>query len=186
MNTHVAVSSPPGRTSALVRRMGANSFDAFLLVAVWVAAAAPIAIAFAVAHKLQSPALQILLGAYFPLVGFAYFGRAWVRSGQTFGMRAWRLSLRAARGRLSVTRAAVRYVLALAWWGALIEGFALAFQGDYRIATLPLALFGTAYLWIFFDPEAQALHDRLSGTRVLFIPKSPGAGEKPRADQGES
>ena len=186
MNTDEAVSSPPGRTGALVRRMGANSFDAFLLLALWVAAAAPIAIVFAIANALQSSALQIVLRIYLPFVGFAYFGRAWMKSGQTFGMRAWRLRLRAAHGHLSVARAGVRYVLALLWWASLVEGFALAFVGRYHMAAFALALFGAAYFWIFFDPEAQALHDRLSGTRVLFIPKSPGTGEKTHADQGQS
>ncbi len=168
-----------------MRRMGANSYDAMLVVALWVAAAAPFAIGFAIAGRLQSPALQMLLRVYLPFVGFAYFGRAWVRSGQTFGMRAWHLGVRAARGRLTVARAAVRYLLALLWWASLIEGFALAFQGRYHVAALALAVFGTAYFWIFLDPEAQALHDRLSGTRVLFIPKSPGTGDKPGADQGQ-
>ena len=166
--------------------MGANSFDAFLVFALWVAAAAPIAIVFAIANELQSSALQIVLRIYLPLVGFAYFGRAWIKSGQTSGMRACRLKVRAAHGHLSVARAVLRYVLALAWWVALIEGLALAFEGYYRMAAFALALFGAPYFWIFFDPEAQTLHDRLSGTRVVFIPKSPGAGEKSHAYQGQS
>ncbi len=166
--------------------MGANAFDAFLLFALWVGAAAPIAIVFAIAHELQSSALQIVLRIYLPLVGFVYFGRAWIKSGQTSGMRALRLKVRAASGPLSLARAVARYALALLWWAALIEGLASAFEGHYRMAAFAVTLFGAAYFWIFFDPEAQALHDRLSGTRVVFIPKSPGAGQKPRADQGQS
>ncbi len=183
MNTAEATGSPPGRASALLRRLAANTYDALLLFALWVAAAAPLAIAFAIAHDSQSPLLQDILRGYLPVVGFIYFSRAWLKTGQTQGMRAWGLAVRGVRGRLSITRALGRYVLAVAWWVALIEGLTLSFHGDYLGATALLALFGAAYFWIFLDPESQCLHDRLSGTRVLFVPKLARARQKPQADQ---
>ncbi len=186
MNTTAAIGSRPGRASAFLRRMGANAFDAILLFAVWLLAAAPLAIAFAVAHRLDSPALQMVLRGYLPLVGFAYFGRAWIKNGQTFGMRAWRLTVRAAHGRLGIARALARYALALVWWVSLGEGLMLAFRGHELAAALPLAVFAAGYFWIFLDPEAQSLHDRLSGTRVLFTPKSAGARQEPQTHEAKA
>ncbi len=183
MNTAEIVGSPPGRTSALLRRLAANTYDALLLFALWVVAAAPVAIAFALAHDSQSPLLQDILRGYLPVVAFIYFSRAWLKSGQTQGMRAWGLAVHGARGRLGVGRALARYILALLWWVALVEGLTLSFRGDYLAATALLALFGSAYFWIFIDPESQCLHDRLSGTRVLFVPKSARARQKPRTSE---
>ena len=186
MNTAEATGSPPGRTGALLRRLAANTYDALLLFALWVAAAAPLAIVFAIAHHSQSPLLQEILRGYLPLVGLVYFSRAWLKTGQTPGMRAWGLAVRVPHGRLGIGRALLRYVLALLWWVSLIEGLTLSFQGHYLPATILLALFGSAYFWIFLDPESQCLHDRLSGTRVLFVPRSPRARQKPQADEAQA
>ncbi|MHB8252571.1 MAG: RDD family protein [Acidiferrobacter sp.] len=184
MNTpEIASSQTPGRSGAFFRRMGANAYDAVLLFALWILAAAPFSIYFAaVLHDWASPLLQNILHAYLPIVGFAYFSYAWTRSGQTFGMQAWRLKVTVVNGSMSLGRALLRYMLALVWFVALVWGFILLLHGRYTLALVPFALFGIAYLWIFFDPEAQALHDRLAGTRVLFVPKSTHARQKPSAE----
>jgi len=36
------------------------------------------------------------------------------------------------------------------------------------VSLLPL---GLGFLWILFDPEKRAWHDRLSRTRVVVLPK---------------
>jgi len=36
------------------------------------------------------------------------------------------------------------------------------------VSWLPL---GLGYLWILVDPQRRAWHDRLSGTRVVVLPK---------------
>lgn len=184
MNTQeIASSETPGRNGAFFRRMGANAYDAVLLFTLWILAAAPFAIYFVVVlHDPESALLQNILHVYLPVVGFAYFGYAWTRTGQTFGMQAWRLKVVAAHGPMGLGRALLRYLLALAWFAALIGGFILLLRERYLLALIPFALFGTAYLWIFFDPEAQALHDRMAGTRVLFVPKSAHARQKPSAE----
>lgn len=163
--------------------MGANTYDAVLLFTLWILAAAPFAVYFTVIlHEPASPLLQTILHISLPLVGFAYFAWGWTRGGQTFGMQAWRLKIRATRGPVGLGRALLRYLLALTWLAALVAGFMLLLNAHYLVALIPFAVFGTAYLWIFFDPEAQALHDRLSGTRILFLPKSANARQKPETD----
>jgi len=80
-----------------------------------------------------------------------YYLINWMRSGQTLGMRAWRLRAVDDSGRaLKLTPAMLRLA-----WGAL--------------AWAPAAL---GVLWLYFDPEHLALHDRLSRTRVV---RSSGA-----------
>ncbi|HUW98276.1 MAG TPA: RDD family protein [Acidiferrobacter sp.] len=188
MNTQkIASSKTPGRNGAFFRRMGANAYDAILLFTLWILASAPFAIYFVVVlHDPASALLQNILHVYLPIVGFAYFGYAWIKKGQTFGMQAWRLKIFAADGHLGIGRAFLRYVLALIWFGALIEGFMLLFHDHYLLAIGPFALFAVAYLWIFFDPDAQALHDRLVGTRVLFLPKLAHARQEPGAEANQA
>ena len=71
----------------------------------------------------------------------AYFLTSWLRGGQTLAMKAWRLRL------VDVTprKALVRLVLA-----ALL---------------LPVSI-----VWALFDRDGQFLHDRLAGTRLIYVP----------------
>jgi len=81
----------------------------------------------------------------------AYYVLNWTRSGQTLGMRAWRLRTLTDSGkRLQVGQAVVRFCWGLAAW-------------------LP---FGLGVLWLYADPEHLALHDRLSRTRVVVLARS--------------
>ena len=77
-----------------------------------------------------------------------YFVWLWRRDGQTLAMKTWRLKLESAitGDRLSLTQALLRY--ALSWFSLLF--------------------FGAGILWAIFDRDRQFLHDRLSGTRIVF------------------
>ena len=85
------------------------------------------------------------------LVIGGYYLINWLRSGQTLGMRAWRLRVVTDSGEpLAFKAAALRLVVgALAW--------------------APAAL---GVLWLYFDPDHLALHDRLSKTRVVHLARS--------------
>lgn len=132
--------------------MAAMFYDSLLLFAVLFAATAillPLTGGVAVtpdSHWYQA----YLLG-----VGALYFGWFWVHGGQTLGMRAWRLRLRAAAGGPAGWRGAlVRYAAALLSW-------------------LPL---GAGFLWALFDRDRRAWHDRLSGTVLEVVERRrPGA-----------
>jgi uncharacterized RDD family membrane protein YckC len=85
----------------------------------------------------------------------AYCVLNWTRSGQTLGMRAWRLYAVSATGRrLGLARAAWRFLWALAAW-------------------TPAAL---GVLWLYADTERLALQDRLSRTRVIHVPRAALSG----------
>ena len=79
-----------------------------------------------------------------------YFVWYWSRHGQTLAMQTWRLKLVAADSgqRLPARRALLRFALA---WPSLL-------------------CFGVGYLWVFFDPERQFLHDRFAGSRIVRMP----------------
>ena len=81
------------------------------------------------------------------LVG-GYYVLNWTHSGQTLGMRAWRLRAVSDSGH------------ALGPAPALLR-FACGF-----LAWTPAAL---GVLWLYLDSEHLALHDRLSKTRVLYL-----------------
>jgi uncharacterized RDD family membrane protein YckC len=71
----------------------------------------------------------------------AYYLFCWLRGGQTLAMKAWRIRL------VDVTagKAIARLLLA-----ALL---------------LPISI-----VWAVFDRDRQFLHDRLAGTRLIYVP----------------
>jgi uncharacterized RDD family membrane protein YckC len=91
----------------------------------------------------------------------AYYVLNWTRSGQTLGMRAWRLRTLTDSGqRLQVGQAVVRFCWGLAAW-------------------LP---FGLGVLWLYADPEHLALHDRLSRTRVVVLARSRDRNQRTESE----
>ena len=81
----------------------------------------------------------------------AYYVLNWIRSGQTLGMRAWRLrAVSEAGARLNATSALLRFLCGLLAW--------------------PPAALGV--LWLYLDPDHLAIHDRLSRTRVVRLERS--------------
>ena len=144
--TELVVPAPLGR------RLLAAVYDGMLLLAVWFFAAV---IDAGVRESLQLPYDVRLFRAYLFLVGLAFCGWFWTHGGQTLGMRAWRLQVRRNDGTaVNWLTACVRY--AAAW-----------------LAWPPLAL---GVLWCAVDAERKALHDRLSGTEVVLLPKPVASG----------
>jgi uncharacterized RDD family membrane protein YckC len=90
-----------------------------------------------------------LFQIYLIVVAGAYFVWQWRRGGQTLPMKTWRLRVVTRAGTpLGLKHALFRFVFALA-------GCAAA---------------GAGFLWAFVDREGLFLHDRLAGTRVIFVP----------------
>jgi uncharacterized RDD family membrane protein YckC len=78
----------------------------------------------------------------------AYYIVNWMHSGQTLGMRAWRLRTVSDTGERIRGRAAVlRFICGFLAW--------------------PPAALGV--LWLYLDPDHLAIHDRLSRTRVVRL-----------------
>jgi uncharacterized RDD family membrane protein YckC len=80
-----------------------------------------------------------------------YFVLNWMHSGQTLGMRAWHLRTVDEFGKpVTAAKALLRFVIAVLAWA-------------------PAAL---GVLWLYWDPERLALHDRLSRTRVVHLTRT--------------
>lgn len=94
--------------------------------------------------------LQWLLWLVCWAVAGLYATISWRRGGQTLGMRPWRLKVTAADG-----SAPARKQL----WKR------------YAMATLSLLPGGLGFWWAWFDKERLTWHDRVSGTRMIRLPK---------------
>ncbi len=122
-----------------------------------------------------SPLAELLFRLLLAGLLFAYYGWCWVKGGQTLAMKTWRLKLvRADGAALDWPLALRRYLIAL----ALFVGVpALAYAGWSR-SLGESAPFWLALVWLplpfiarGIDPEKRSLHDRLAGTRVLWLGK---------------
>ena len=93
----------------------------------------------------------LIFQVYLVLIVVGFFTLFWVRSGRTLGMQAWRLHVENLQGgRISIRQALIRILAAI----------------------LSAACGGLGYLWMVFDSEGCSWHDRLSGTRIRWTPKS--------------
>ncbi len=141
------VSEP--KMSGLIRRLAAILYDVLVFAAVLLVATLPFVLIARGAPTSQVG--QFLFRLYLLAVSFLYFGWFWVHGGQTLGMRAWRLRLiNGSGGRISWRQALLRFLGAILSW-------------------VPV---GAGYLWIVIDHDKRAWHDRISGTRMIVLPKS--------------
>ena len=146
----------PDSTAGLLRRLAAMTYDGLLVAAVVFLSAVPVVVALG--GPPESALAKSLFRLYLAAVMFVFFAGFWMRGGQTLGMRSWRLRLvRMDGGPVGWLEALKRY---LAAWLSLV----------------PL---GMGWWWMLLDRDKLAWHDRLSGTRLIVLPKSPRAGKAP-------
>lgn len=135
------------RPANLAWRLLALVYDAMPNIAMWIAVSA-IALAVKPGHEPFAPWSlgQCLLWVLCWAVSGAYAVHSWRRSGQTLGMRPWRLKVIGADGRPARTRA------------LLVR---------YAVSTLSLAVFGLGFLWSLFERERRTWHDLASATVMV-------------------
>jgi len=162
--------------AGLFRRLAALTYDLLLVIAL------AFIVTFAMLPLTRGEAIlsetQGLLGhayhALLAIVVFAYFGWSWTRSGQTLGMRAWRIRLETGDGApVNWLDSLVRCLLGagLAWlasagaWQLARPGSALGGVGAVALVA-PLVL---NYLWVLFDAEGRSLQDLAGAVRVRRV-----------------
>lgn len=91
-----------------------------------------------------------VLGSLLFIVIFMFFSIFWRRSGQTLGMRAWRVRVQRYDGRV------------LSWSQCLLR---------FIIAIPSLGCIGLGYLWTLFTPQKQTWHDLYSESEIVVLPK---------------
>ena len=137
-------------SAGLIRRLAAAVYDGLLVIGVLMIVTLVLVVATG-GEAIPSGTLTFQLIVL--LVLFLFYGSFWVYGGQTLGMRAWRLRVEMQQGGpLGWQEAGRRFAAALLAW-------------------LPL---GLGMVWLVVDRDSLAWHDRLSGTRVVLLPKKPG------------
>jgi uncharacterized RDD family membrane protein YckC len=153
----------------LLRRLAAALYDGLLVGAILIAATA-LSLAASGGRPLTAGVAAIGHRLFVLLLIYLYFGYCWTRGGQTLGLKAWRLRTLALSGSpLSWPRAALRLAWAGPIWLAAVAGTLLGFSHRAPLWAVPL---GWLPLAISLAPLAwgqPALHDRLSGTRVVRV-----------------
>jgi uncharacterized RDD family membrane protein YckC len=160
--------------AGLFRRLAALLYDVLLVIALAVVATfamLPLTGGEAILTKTQG----ILGHAYHAawlLVVFGYFAWCWMRSGQTLGLRAWRIRLERRDGRrIGWAGAALRYLagLVLAWL-AIAGGWYLRRAGNALETAGAASLFAPLlanFAWIPFDRERRSLLDLAGRMRAV-------------------
>ncbi|MDX1334937.1 MAG: RDD family protein [Gammaproteobacteria bacterium] len=135
---------------SLLKRLLAILYDSLLLFgALFFAALIPLLI-FG-----ESVSGHPVFNIYLITVCFLFFGWFWTHGGQTLGMKTWKICVCMPDGSQ------------ISWGRALLRFFA---------ACLSWLLLGGGFLWALFDPENQTLHDRLSGTRLVYTTSQAESG----------
>jgi uncharacterized RDD family membrane protein YckC len=135
---------PPG----FLRRLGAMFYDNLLLLALLMMLSYPYV--WLTGGAKPGLLVKTLYQLYLLAICFFFFAGSWVRAGQTLGLRTWRLKLTLDDGG-PIT------------WTAAMKRFAWAW--------LSLLCLGLGFLWVLYDRDKLTWHDRLSGTRLIQLPK---------------
>jgi uncharacterized RDD family membrane protein YckC len=144
--------------AGLLRRLAALLYDGFLVAAIWMAIGFCIQLIVGPdSNQLVDGVIQInpvVRAITFTLMvssAAGFYIWFWMRSGQTLGMVSWRLKVLDTENELpTLPKALMRFILA---WPAFF-------------------LFGIGYFWMYIDQDKDAIHDRLSNTKVVLVPKS--------------
>lgn len=128
----------------LIPRLAAAFYDGLLLLALWMLTAGLVVILQG-GHGV--PPGTWWFDALLFLVGLLFFGWFWSHTGQTLGMRAWRVRIERSDGHSGMD-----------WPHALMR---------YFVAWPAWCLAGIGVFWCVVDPGKLAIHDRLSGTCLV-------------------
>lgn len=133
------------------RRLAALVYDSFLVVAIWMISTMLIVSLFNSGEPVGGPMYQALL--YLETAAFYFY--FWRMKGQTLGMQVWKIQAVNEIGEiLSLGECAVRFFF----------------------ATFSTMFLGLGFVWILFDRDNLAWHDRASGTRVIYLGADPYKG----------
>jgi len=136
--------------AGFLRRLGAMFYDSLLLIALLMMLSYP----YVWLTGGDKPGLVMKTAYQFYLLAicFFFYTSFWVRGGQTLGLRSWRLKL-------------VRNDGGPITWAIAFKRFAFAW--------VSLLCLGLGFLWVIYDRDKLAWHDRWSGTRLVLLPKIP-------------
>jgi uncharacterized RDD family membrane protein YckC len=135
-------------TASLPRRFGAIIYDSLLVLGLMFLGTLPF-----VAARGGEPVEPGDISYQLTMLAIVYlfFAGYWCRLGRTLGMQSWRLQIETTDGdKPDLAAASIRFFAAIASW-------------------LPL---GLGFWWALWDKDGLAWHDRWSGTRLRYYPKT--------------
>jgi len=167
----VDASRPKAAPSGLIFRFLSAGYDLLILFGLEFLIFIPITIVEQTIGTTPQWIKEILVLA----VAWAYFTGFWQRSGETTGMRPWKVRLAMVdSGELPTASAcAIRFVALMITWltlGAIVVMLSIdrAQNATYALlALVPLA----SMISLLVTPNRQPLHDLLAGTNVYRIQK---------------
>jgi uncharacterized RDD family membrane protein YckC len=120
----------------------------------------------------HTPLAEHMRQALFFLVLGAYFIHQWTREGQTLAMKTWRIKVvMPGHAHVPPKVAALRYLLSWGWvLPALVIDYALGLSRWQALSTIGAGILAWS-LTAFFNRDRQFLHDKLTGTRLVQLPK---------------
>ena len=139
MSQTVFSDSPP---ASLLRQLAAMIYDSLLIFAVLFLASA-IALIFNHGEAIES---NYWFSIYLLIIVFTYYAWFWQKSGQTLGMRVWKIRVESETGGN--------------------PGWGLCYL-RLGCALLSIMCLGLGYWWRLFKPYTW--HDRLSHTRMISL-----------------
>ena len=124
------------------------------------------------ARSLPSWYQNMVLTPAFILTLIGFYGIFWRRGGQTLGMQTWRLKTVNATGHYLTWTQAIKRILAACIVPVLCGMIGWLIHGT-RAAILASAIFGLVFNYMFclFNRRGLAVHDMLSDTFTLKVPK---------------
>ncbi|WFE68754.1 RDD family protein [Thiomicrospira sp. R3] len=122
-------------------------YDLLLLLALWFAAALPFVIWQGPGFE-KNPFTLIVFQLYLLIISYIYLSFFWLQTGQTPGLRTWKLRLIRLDGYLPTRHDANK---------------------RFFFCLISIATLGLGWLWLFFNQQGQTLHDRLSNTKIIDI-----------------
>ncbi len=135
-------------SASLLRLFIAIIYDSLLLLSVLIFATV-LVLVFALTPEQISQDYKIFFQFYLLMVCFFYFSWPWLRSGQTLGMKAWRLQVQSIDGNpLTWRQVSLRFFM------AIVSGL----------------LLGMGFFWAIVDKQHRTWHDRVSDTRIVLRP----------------
>lgn len=137
----------PIQLAGIRRRLVGMLYESLLLLGVLSVSFILPHLALGLGWEIVLPGPVLVIHIFF-VVG-VYFVWYWRHGGQTLAMQTWKLRIVGIDG------------AAPPLWQLLLR---------YCLSWPSLLLYGAGLLWATFDRDRQFLHDRLAGTRIIFVP----------------
>jgi uncharacterized RDD family membrane protein YckC len=151
LDIHTEQPLPP---ASLFRRLMAMLYDAFLLMGISFAYGVIVLLLRRLAGEdtmlAPSNVLQVIIVLGLWCCYALFYIWCWRRTGQTLGMKSWRLQLQGCNSQLPTLKEC--------WVRCILAPFSMAFLG-------------IGYLWCLIDKHGNCLHDIYSNTKVIVLPK---------------